>query len=435
MEAISSGAFNKYAGVETPDGTGFDSAGMYKDLITKGVLPEQAGGAVNSLLTIAKNQAEIAKTTAQAGEAQQNIRSKTLDQVAAKLGSINDMPASDAVKALNDFKQNLVKNPKAYAGLTQQEMGELYGATLDHLPAMEQLLGLEGKIADFHKSKTEAATAEQKVINPQTGMSPEETSIIRKDVKTAQLEQPLKIQQAKAEAEARQQAAQGDPNVAGQLLANGSLTIADLKTRGSTPQFIEQATLAAQKHDPKYSATDEVIAEQVAKSQTANQFFGSANSLIQKGGTLDQLDKLGKDIPQHQFPALNTVDDWQKLARGKGPLAGYAATALGVADDYGKVMGGGTASDHARDAALSLFAKAASPEQRAQAIQATRNAVQSQRDSRIGNNQFLKRQYGAEVGGTPKVLSLSAVQQAAKDHGVSLDEAKRQAQAAGYNIQ
>jgi len=202
-----------------------------------------------------------------------------------------------------------------------------------------------------------------------------------------------------AEAQARQQAAQGDPDIAGQLLANGSLTLTDLKTRGSTPQFIEKATLAAQRIKPTYNAADEVIAEQVAKSPTANQFFGSANSLISKGGTLDQLAALGKNIPQNQWPVLNTVDDWQQLARGKGPLAAYAATALGAADDYGKVMGGGNASDTSRNSALALFAKAASDEQRASAIAATRDAVKSQRDSRIGNNQFLRRQYGAEVGG------------------------------------
>lgn len=199
---------------------------------------------------------------------------------------------------------------------------------------------------------------------------------------------------AAAETAARQTAAQGDPNTAGHMLANGSLTLADLKSRGTTPQFITQAVAAAQKEKSDYNPADEVIAESVAKSQGANQFFGSANSLIAKGGTLDQLEAQGKKIPNEKLPILNTFEDWQQLAKGKGPLAGYAATALGVADDYGKVMGGGTASDHARDAALRLFAAASSPEMRADAIKATRDAVGSQRDSRIGNNQFLRRLYG-----------------------------------------
>ncbi len=223
-----------------------------------------------------------------------------------------------------------------------------------------------------------------------------------KAASVAKAEEPSKIRVAKAEAKARLDAAQGDPNVAGQMLSDGTLTLADLKTRGTTPDFIEKATTAARKLNPSYNAADEVIAESVAKSPAANQFFGSANSLIEKGGTLDQLEELGKKIPQHDFPALNTVDDWQKLARGKGALAGYAAKVLGVADDYAKVMGGGQGSDTSREQALQLFSKAASPEQRAQAVAATRGAVLSQRDARIGKNQFLKRQYGSgELGGQP----------------------------------
>lgn len=229
-----------------------------------------------------------------------------------------------------------------------------------------------------------------------------------KAAQEARATQPYKIQTAYAEAQARQQAQQGDPSVAGKMLANGDLTLTDLKSRGTTPQYITKAIEAAQKVDPNYKAGDEVVAESVAKSQGANQFFGSANSLITKGGTLDQLAELGKKIPQGQFPTVNKIEDWEKLATGKGPLAGYAATALGAADDYGKVMGGGTASDSAREHALRLFSQAASPEQRQAAIDATRNAVKSQRDERIGKNQFLKRQYGAEVSNGSGGLSVQA---------------------------
>lgn len=42
---------------------------------------------------------------------------------------------------------------------------------------------------------------------------------------------------------------------------------------------------------------------------------------------------------------------------------------------------------------------------------------------------------GAQPSPPTKTLSMSQIQQAAKDHGVSVDEAKKQAQAAGYTIQ
>jgi hypothetical protein len=211
---------------------------------------------------------------------------------------------------------------------------------------------------------------------------------------TAQSAHQGYLQDQKSEANAKQIATQGSPIDAGRLLADGSLTLSDLKTRGMTPAFILQATNNAQRINPSYKPSDEVVAENVAKSPAASQFFGSANSLISKGGTLDQLATVGQKIPQNKIPVLNTIEDWTKLSKGQGPLAGYAATILGVADDYGKTMGGGQASDSARNSALALIGAAQSPEQRASAIQSIRSSVGSQVKERIGSNQFLKRQYG-----------------------------------------
>jgi hypothetical protein len=211
---------------------------------------------------------------------------------------------------------------------------------------------------------------------------------------TAQAAHQGYTQDLQSDAQAKTVAAQGSPVDAGRLLADGSLTLSDLKTRGLTPAFILQATNNAQKINPQYKPSDEVVAESISKSPQANQFFGSANSLISKGGTLDQLATIGAKIPQNKIPILNKVEDWQKLASGNGPLAGYAATILGVSDDAGKVMGGGAASDNARNSALALFGAAASPEARASAIDSVRNAVASQVKERIGTNAFLKRQYG-----------------------------------------
>lgn len=361
---------------------GFDPHAMIKKLVAKGVLPEDAMAQASSFLEVSKNLSLKTKDDLS------NYKSAH-EELSKLLTPIMDMKASEAGAAFASVKQQAAKIP----GLDPTDIQHLQQADLEHLPALVNTLGFAGDLADFHKKNAEATAA-----------TPEGKAAIASAEAQAKLNvesspQAVRLagQKAAVEANARQQAAQGDPNIAGQMLAKGDLTLADLKSRGTTPQFITKAVSAAQKVNPTYNPADEVIAEQVAKSPSANQFFGSANSLIGKGGTLDQLEKLGKNIPQHDWPVLNTVDDWQKVARGKGPLSGYAATALGVADDYGKVMGGGNASDHARDAALTLFAQAASPEQRAQAISATRNAVLSQREGRIGNNQFLKRQYGTEV--------------------------------------
>jgi hypothetical protein len=132
-------------------------------------------------------------------------------------------------------------------------------------------------------------------------------------------------------------------------------------------------------------------------------FFGSAKSLTDQGGTLDQLANVAKSIPANQLPALNTIADWTKLATGNGPLKHFAATALGVADDYAKVMGGGQGSDTSRLAALDLVKNSDSPEARSGAIQGIRDAVVSQTKSRIGSNPVLGRMYGSGLTQAPGV--------------------------------
>src|SRR5579871_99128 len=234
--------------------------------------------------------------------------------------------------------------------------GQRYLDTENKLAKNDALSKFENVPSTLARENAAAAIPQlQNMLATET--DPDRKLRINRLIATARAAHQGYVADLRSDAAAKQAAAQGDPVAAGKMLADGSLTLADLKTRGMTPGFVLQASQAAQKINPQYKPSDEVIAEQVAKSPQANQFFGSANSLIQKGGTLDQLISIGATIPQNEIPILNTFEDWQKVKSGKGPLAGYAATILGVADDYGKVMGGGTASDSARDSALALIGR------------------------------------------------------------------------------
>src|SRR5262249_51198823 len=93
---------------------------------------------------------------------------------------------------------------------------------------------------------------------------------------------------------------------------------------------------------------------------------------------------------------FNSVADALKVSTGSGPIAKYAAIALGVADDYSKVMGGGQGSDTSRTQALQLISASQSPDQRAASLQGIRGSVLSQTNSRIGNNAVLQKMYGGQ---------------------------------------
>jgi len=186
----------------------------------------------------------------------------------------------------------------------------------------------------------------------------------------------------------------GDPQSAGQLLVNGDVAPSQIIS-SRKPEFAQKAFQAA--HDISGGNWNAQSAEanfKVANSPAQLAFFGSAKSLTDPGGTLDQLAAVGKDLPGGKFPALNKIADWEKAATGSGPIAKYAATALGIADDYAKVVGGGVGTDTARQAALDLVPKNASPEARDAAIQGIRGTIHSQMNSRIGKNPILQRMYG-----------------------------------------
>lgn len=240
--------------------------------------------------------------------------------------------------------------------------------------------------------------------NPGKGASDYGVAIAgQKAAAEAKARQPYEM----ALAAQRQALSQGDPRAAAQLLVDGDATLGELKSRGATPDFISKTLYyAKQRSGGKYNAQQAEAEFNVAKSPANTAFFGSAKSLTDKGGTLDQLAEAGKHIPQSDITALNTLADWQKAATGNGPLAHYAATALGVADDYAKVMGGGQGSDTSRAQALRLIQTNAGPDARAGALQGIRGAVDSQVNSRIGNNSVMKRMYGtqgsSQSAGAPK---------------------------------
>jgi hypothetical protein len=181
---------------------------------------------------------------------------------------------------------------------------------------------------------------------------------------------------------------------AAKLLVSGDVSHSQLVSTRN-PDFAVKAFSAAQKLDPTFSPSVAEAQFKAAETPANLNFFGPAHSMIDKGGTLDQLSAAAKNIPNGQIPFFNTIADARKAALGDGPIAKYAAIALGVADDYSKITGGG-GSDSARESALHLLPTNASPEARQGSLEGIRGTVNSQITSRIGSNKVLQRQYGIE---------------------------------------
>jgi hypothetical protein len=353
-------------------------------------------------------QGRIALQTAAA-----DLQSKTADMIGG---------AAAAIKAANydptlahSLLDSLPPSPQLQAMRPQIDNPQALRQMVDTAianSAKQRELGAQETTANARKQTSQAEADKLAASqNPQSslyapsqaavamGTAPGAAQIQQGEVKQAArkagAEESARMPGEMALAAQKQALSQGDPNAAGHLMVTGLATLSELKARGATPQFIQQALAAANKESGgTYNAPAAEAQYDVAKSPENTKFFGSAKSLTDPGGTLDQLSQTGKTIPQNQIPALNTIADWEKAAVGSGPISKYAAQVVGVADDYAKVMGGGTGTDTSRDAVAKLIGAAKSPEQREAAIAGIRGPVNSQIVSRIGNNPVLKRMFG-----------------------------------------
>jgi len=377
-----------------------------KDINALPALVVKNGGSAQAVFGLKKQiqdqqkaAADLFKTQADAGKATVETAKQKNDMIAGALGSLQTVPDEQlpqvAAQTITGLAQKGLLDPQSAQQAMQvvqsgdpnairQGVGQFSKTLLTHTQILDQA----------HK---EAQEANDKAMREQAAASAKET-VRYHDIEAKQRQQQLGIEGGRLAVEKQRVALQkGDPQAAAQLLVDGDATLSELKARGSTPEFIAQTLKAA--HDMtggKYNAQSSEAQFSVAKSPANVAFFGSAKSLTDPGGTLDQLAAVGKTIPGNRIPAFNSISDWEKAATGNGPLAKYASTALGVADDYAKVMGGGQGSDTSRLQALNLIKSNASPEARAGALEGIRGAVTSQTKSRIGKNPVLGRMYGDE---------------------------------------
>ena len=422
--AIPSSSPTSAAGTPSTSSAGAMSptpAPRYEDLIglaiKNGASAATVMGLRKNLLDMQSTASTIAKNDAQAGSNDANAMKTKIGLVNDSLSSVLSLPdnqlAQGIMAASNDLSQKGLLDPQhvqiAQALVQQAQSGDVAGARQHLQLQIKSMGGFANLLTDAQKQqelsdtqgKTDptsplyAPTPQAVAMGTASGAAQIQSGQVAQAARVAQADENARMPGEMALAAQRQALTQGDPKAAGQLLVNGDATLSELKTRGANPQFIEAALTAAhQISGGKYNAQAADAQFAVANSPAQLAFFGSSKSLTDPGGTLDQLAAAGKNLPGGKFPALNSIADWEKAATGSGPIAQYASTALGIADDYAKVVGGGVGTDSARLQALNLVPKNASPEARAAAIDGIRGTIHSQMNSRIGANPILQRMYG-----------------------------------------
>jgi len=412
--------------VKDADGnvTGFDTNGLLQDAAAKGVNPQ-------TINTMRLNYADTVSKLASADQqvrANEQAKNKALFETLESVRSIQDPAQRQA--ALTGALPNLQKlgvdtsqipknQPLTDDMLTQAEAGlgmhsqaisdaktlsdtvkNNADALLANMEAKEKgspLTKMENDPTMFSGDKLPASMAylQSKVNDP----DPVTAARAARLLSTAKIAQRTQLAMDASKKASEQAITEGDPNAAARLLVSGTVSPAQIIS-SRRPDFAQKAFTKAQQMQPGWNAQKADADFKVASSPQQVAFFGSAKSLTDPGGTLDQLKAAGADIPGGKIPVFNSIADAIRASTGSGPIAKYASIALGVADDYAKVMGGGQGSDTARTQALQLISAKQSPEQRAGSIEGIRGAVSSQARSRIGNNTVLQKMYGDNLMNT-----------------------------------
>ena len=410
--------------------TGFDNEGYYNALIGTGMNPAKVNGMRQQQLVyqqglqkLSKDQLDLQnekndnayqiieplRQAANDPKADVAHVNSTWQAVAPKLLALGirpqDIPASfqtpqEAAGKIQDFENELGQHKQMLTDAETQSKTNQQNAKaqLDQAEAAQKgspLTMMETNPAEMAGDKLPAAMGylQGKLNDP--GTSSTDKARATRLLSTAKITQQNQLALEASKKATDQAIADGDPNAAAKLLTQGIVSPSQIIS-SRKPEFAQKAFSAAAALDPTWNAQKAEADFNVAKSPGNVTFFGSAKSLTDKGGTLDQLADAAKDIPGGRIPIFNKIEDAIQASTGSGPVAKYATILLGVADDYSKVMGGGQGSDTSREQALHLAPTSASPEARAAAIEGIRGAVGSQLQSRIGNNRVMQQMYGSQ---------------------------------------
>lgn len=425
-------------------GLGFDPDSMTRELISRGVTPKDAFGMSSQFMERSQKIATTLKDQAQTGEAQAATRDKGYKVLSDRIAGVLDMSADKAADALTQLKQDLVKNPQAFAGVPQEDLAHVYGADLEHLPAMASMIGLDAKIADFHKSKAEAAAAQQKVIPPGGGLSPDTAQQVQKEVTVATNPKIQAGKEAVAAAEGKQrQLTEGAAQPVYAMDAQGNkqlMSKADAIQGGyktilpvTEKQVGEDTMLINRLGDvrQKIARYDQALQLPVTSKDQSNiaALIGKQSFKVGAFGTELPVDRLNAALDKENIEGLSP--------NAKKLLISYYNARESMSGYQRVLTGTGRSSDKNMELQLDALPNPGTAD-----ADYARESLKQFRENLNIVGQGLPRIPGVK---TPEEIEQQAlpvktatrqhIADYAKQKGISVQEAEKQAKAAGYTIQ
>jgi uncharacterized protein YidB (DUF937 family) len=238
----------------------------------------------------------------------------------------------------------------------------------------------------------------------------------------------------------------GNPSAIAQAIASNRMKWSEAVSP-RTPQSTKNAIMAQVfKLNPSYDTSEFGLETDAAKKARSGAW---ADTRLAYNTAIDHSSQLLETIDalnNGDVKKLNSLKNFFKTEFGSPDVPTFQAVANAYNHEVTTVVSKGHITDAEVATGHATLPDNASPQALRGVVNAYKQLMSSKRDeldkiikAGAGNKADSMLGVGAnsaaETGGGRKVLSMSAIQQAAKDHGVSVDEAKRQAIAAGYSVQ
>jgi hypothetical protein len=180
-------------------------------------------------------------------------------------------------------------------------------------------------------------------------------------------------------------------------LVNGDLDPSQLAKRGATYNVIlgKAMSYSMARDGVPFNSAQAASDYKYANNSTNQNTLKMIQGMTEPGGAIEIAKTAFNAIPgKVPVQAINQILDGTMTQFGGTSVVGFRTAMLGLADEYSKVMGGGVSSDTGREQALNIIKEAYSKGQGAEAIQIMQKDLDARKKALIGDNRYLKRQYG-----------------------------------------
>jgi hypothetical protein len=226
------------------------------------------------------------------------------------------------------------------------------------------------------------------------------------DIKKERALIPIKAATAGAEAKARSAATMTSPKNEDGTWNLGSIPV-QLVEGGMDPSQLSKRSAdynakleAASAYSlAKYGKSFDIAKAQsdytYSKNTQTQNTLKALDNIIQPNGAIDIAQSAAKGLPALNSQTLNKIFNIANAEFGDHRVTDFRTAMLGLADNYSKVQGGGVSTDSNRQQSLDLLKEAYSRGQLSGAMEIMRKDLSSVKSSKIGDNRYLQKQYGA----------------------------------------